>query len=45
MGDSYHSCKCNNNKTGLILYYPKEYKNVCLLMCESCYGYKYNNGT
>lgn len=40
-GCSTHNCRCRKSKTGLVLY-PTDiaHKNVVLLVCERCYGYK-----
>lgn len=40
-GWSNHNCSCNASKTGLVLYPTNtRYKNVVLLVCESCFGYQ-----
>jgi hypothetical protein len=40
-GWSTHNCSCKCSKTGLVLYpSDTQYKNVVLLVCEGCYGYK-----
>ena len=40
-GCSTHNCRCRKSKTGLV-FYPTHitHKNVVLLVCERCYGYK-----
>jgi hypothetical protein len=45
-GWSAHNCQHDDRKTGLVLYpYNTEHKNVVLLLCESCYGYKSTGST
>jgi hypothetical protein len=40
-GWSEHNCSCNKSKTGLILYpFDLKFKNIVLLVCEDCYGFK-----
>lgn len=45
-GWSEHNCNCKKSKTGLILYpIDRNYKNIVLLVCQDCYGYKSGQGT
>ncbi|CAF1604834.1 unnamed protein product [Didymodactylos carnosus] len=45
-GWSTHNCSCRGGKTGLVLYpFVTKQKNIVLLVCESCYGYRSNKGT
>jgi hypothetical protein len=40
-GWSTHNCSCKGRKTGLVLYpIDIDKKNVVLLVCEECYGYR-----
>ncbi len=45
-GWSTHNCSCNSSKTGIVLY-PNDtkHKNIVLLLCRKCYGYKENGDT
>ena len=45
-GCSTHNCRCKGSKTGLV-FYPKDliHKNIVLLVCENCYGYKQGQET
>lgn len=44
-GWSTHNCQCSGEKTGLVLYPSNTaYKNIVLLLCESCYNYQPNAG-
>jgi hypothetical protein len=43
---SSHNCRCSGPKTGLVLY-PRDimYKNIVLLLCDSCFDYQSRVGT